>query len=130
MCNFFITVKRKDGNEYEPSSLSSFQSTFQLISNDKGSKINIKLDPEFEKSRNVLAARRKELTSIGYANKPNAAGNLEDEEIDVLYSKGYFEKHDPWVTGLHYGFHARDEARKLKGGGGGGGLYCCRKRSK
>ena len=124
LCNFFMTVKRKDEKEYEPSSLSSFQSTFQRILIDKGSKINIKLDPQFEKSRNVLAARRKELTSMGYGNKPNAARNLEDEEIDVLYSKGYFGKHDPWalqrtvwwVSGLHFGFRARDEARKLKWG--------------
>ena len=91
LCNFFMTVKRKDGKEYEPSSLSSFQSTFQRILIDKGSKMNIKLDPQFEKSRKVLAARRKELTSMGYGNKPNAARNLEDEEIDVLYSKGYFK---------------------------------------
>ena len=104
--------------------LSSFQSTFQRILIDKGSKINIKLDPQFEKSRKVLAARRKELTSMGYGNKPNAARNLENEEIDVLYSKGFFGKHDPWalqrtvwwVTGLHFGFRARDEARKLKWG--------------
>ena len=107
-----------------PSSLSSFQSTSQRILIDKGSKINIKLDLQFEKSRKVLAARRKELTSIGYGNKLNAARNLEDEEIDVLYSKGYFGKHDLWalqrtvwwVTGLHFGFRARDEARKPKWG--------------
>ena len=124
LCNFFMTVKRKDGKEYEPSSPSSFQPTFQRILIDKGSKINIKLDPQFEKSRKVLAARRKELTSMGYGNKPNAARNLEDEEIDVLYSKGCFGKHDPWalqitvwwVTGLLFGFRARDEARKLKWG--------------
>ena len=41
LCNFFMTVKRKDGKEYKPSSLSSIQSTFKCISIDKGSKINI-----------------------------------------------------------------------------------------
>ena len=50
LCNFFINVKRKDGKEYEPSSLSFFQSTFQCISCDKRSKINSKVDPQFEKS--------------------------------------------------------------------------------
>ena len=69
-----------------------------------------------------MAARRKELTSVGYRNKPNVARNLEDEEIDVIYSKGYFAKHEPWalqrtvqwVTDLDFGFRARDEARKLE----------------
>ena len=92
LCNFFMTVKQKDRKEYELSSLSSFQSTFQCILIDKGSKINIKLDPQFEKSRKVLAARRKELTSMDYGNKPNATRNLEDDEIDELYSKGLLWK--------------------------------------
>ena len=82
-----MTAKRKDGKEYEPGSLTSFQNTLQRILVDRGSKINIKTDTEFEKSPKVLASKRKELTSNGYGNHPNAARVLEQEEIDELYKK-------------------------------------------
>ena len=73
LCSFFMTAKRKDGKEYEPGSLTSIQNTLQCILADSGFKINIKTDTEFEKSRTVLASKRKELTSYSYGNHPNAA---------------------------------------------------------
>ena len=124
LCSFFMTAKRKDGKEYEPGSLASFQNTLQRILVDRGSKINIKTDTEFEKSRKVLASKRKELTSNGYGNHPNAARVLEQEEIDELYRKGFFGIASPlalqralwWITLLHFGCRARDEAKKMKWG--------------
>ena len=85
LCAFFVKVKRKDGKEYEPGSLSSFLNTFTRVLADKGSKINLKKDTEFEKTRKVLGARRKQLTKQGYGNKPNTVGTLEPEEINKLY---------------------------------------------
>ena len=119
-----MTAKRKGGKEYEPGSLTSFQNTLQRIFNDRGSKINIKTDTEFEKSRKVLASKRKELTSSGYGNHPNVARLLEQEEIDELYRKGFFGTASPlalqralwWITSLHFGCRARDEAKKMKWG--------------
>ena len=124
LCAFFMKVKRKDGKEYEPSSLSSFLNTFTRVLADKGSKINLKKDTEFEKTRKVLAARRKQLTKQGYGNKPNAARTLEPEEIRKLHETGYFGAENAealqrtiwWNVSLHFGFRARDESRKLKWG--------------
>ena len=62
---------------------------------DRGSEINIKTDTEFEKSRKVLASKRKELTSNSYGNHPNAARVLEQEEINELYQKGFFGTASP-----------------------------------
>ena len=90
LCAFFTKVKRKDGKEYEPGSLSSFLNTFTRVLADKGSKINLKEDTEFEKTRKVLAASQKQLMKQGYRNKPNAARTLEPEEINTLYETGYF----------------------------------------
>ena len=91
---------------------------------DRGCKINIKTDTEFEKSRKVLASKRKELTSNGYGNHPNAARVLEQEEIDELYRKGFFGTASPlalqralwWITSLYFGCRARDGAKKMKWG--------------
>ena len=82
-----MTAKRKDGKEYEPGSLTSFQNTLQRVLVDRGSKINTKADAEFEKSLKVLASKGKELTSNGYGIHPNAAKVLEQEEIDEMYQK-------------------------------------------
>ena len=81
-------------------------------------------DKTFEQSRNVLAAKRKQLTKLGYGNKPNATRELEEAEIDNFYKTGFFGKQDAhtlqktmwWLISLHFGFRARDEARKLQWG--------------
>ena len=91
---------------------------------DRGSKINIKTETEFEKSHKVLASKRKELTSNSYGNHPNAARVLEQKEINELYQKGFFGTASPvalqralwWITSLHFGCWARDEAKKMKWG--------------
>ena len=62
---------------------------------------------------------------FGFGNKPKATRELEPEELDILYNDGYFstEAAEPlqrgmwWVLSLHFGFRARDEARKLCCGG-------------
>ena len=60
----------------------------------------------------------------GYWNKPNAARNLELEEVDTLFERGFFGRNHPlvlqrtiwWFISLHFGFRARDESNKLNWG--------------
>ena len=119
-----MTTKRNDGSEFESETLSSFQNSFQRFFFNSGSNVNIKKDPEFEPSRKVLGAKRKELTSKGYGNKPNAARNLESEEVGNLFKKGFFRRNDPlalqrtiwWFISLCFGFRAQNESKKLKWG--------------
>ena len=54
-------VKKKDGGEYEPASLSSFQRSIQRHLKDKNSLVNLFQDTEFAKSREVLLAKKREL---------------------------------------------------------------------
>ena len=78
----------------------------------------------FARSRKVLAARRKQLTQMGLGNKPNATRPLEDEEVNILKEKQFFGTDNPqqlqrlvwWIVTNHFGFRARDEARKLRFG--------------
>ena len=70
------------GELYQPDTLSSFRNAWQRYLSDNGSKFDLKNDKEFERSRKVLASRRKQLTSQGLGNKPNATRALTEEEVD------------------------------------------------
>ena len=131
ICQFFISAKKVDekstsvlGELYQPDSLSSFQHAWQRVLVERGSKLNIKKDTKFTRSRNVLASRRKQLTSMGLGNKPCATRPLSGTEVDALYLAGYFGTDCPltlqrnmwWKITTTFGYRARDEARKLKFG--------------
>ena len=97
-CQFFILAKKipkagqpqvGDGS-YEPDTLSSYRNAWQRVIAEKGYKFDIKKDPEFERSRNVLKSKRKQLTNQGKGNKPNAARALTQKEVDQLYETGFF----------------------------------------
>ncbi|XP_078352417.1 uncharacterized protein KIAA1958-like [Oculina patagonica] len=118
---FFKDVRKRDGAEYEPDSISSFQRSIQRRLKELKLPFNILQDKEFSRSREVLAAKRKNLVKQGRGNKPNACRELTTEEEQKLFESGEFGYHDPvalqrtlwWFLSLHFGFRARDESRKL-----------------
>ena len=120
--NFFISVRKQGGTEYEPCTLSGFQRSFQRHLHEEGSLINILKDNEFSKSREVLAAKRKNLVRQGKGNRPYATRELTEAEEDALFEiNGQFGVQDPkslqralwWFLSLHFGWRARDESCKL-----------------
>ena len=56
---FFKDVRKQNGSEYEPDSLSSFQRSIQRRLKELKVSFNILKDEEFCRSREVLAAKRK-----------------------------------------------------------------------
>ena len=112
LSKFFISVRKQNGTEYEPGTLSGFQRSFQRYLHEKGSLINILRDNEFSKSREVLAAKRKNLVRQGKGNCPNATRELTEAEEDALFENGQFGIHDPkslqkalwWFLSLHFGW--------------------------
>ena len=124
LCQFFITAKTRKGDLYEPDTLTGIRNSLQRVLFNRGSKINIREDNNFIKSRQVLASRRKQLTKLGKGNKPHATRPLTDDEIDHLYSCGYFGSDNAlslqrtvwWHITKHFGHRARDESRQMKFG--------------
>ena len=113
LCKFFMNIRKKNGEEYEPDTISGFQRSIQRYLSEKGSSVNILKDKDFEKSRKVLFAKRKLLVhEHGKGNKPQAATALEDDEEDALFETGEFGDSNPiwWLLSLHFGFQARDES--------------------
>ena len=60
LCKFFMHARKQNGELYQPDSLTSIQNSLQRVLTGRGSKINLKTSMEFERSRKVLAARRKQ----------------------------------------------------------------------
>jgi len=125
LSKFLMNIRKKNGEEYEPDTISGFQRSIQRYLSDKRSPVHILKDKDFEKSRKVLAAKRKSLIhDHGKGNKPQAVQALEDNEEDVLFETGEFGDANPvslqrtvWcLLSLHFGFRARDESRKLRWG--------------
>lgn len=124
LCQFFMKAKTQKGTEYEPDTLTSIRNSLQRVLIERKSKISLKADVAFTKSREVLSAKRKQLTKLGKGNKPNACRPLAEEEVEYLFKMKYFGAHSPialartlwFVTSTCFGHRARDEARQLKFG--------------
>jgi len=96
LSNFFMNTHRKNGEEYEPATISSFQRSIQRYLTEKKYPFNILKDNEFEKSRSVLAAKRKSLVhEHGKGNKPQAAQVIDENEEDALFEEGEFGDSNP-----------------------------------
>ena len=122
---FFMEIKKKNGGQYDPTSLTSFHRSLQRYLNDHGSNLNILKDQEFSLSRETLSSRKRQLVrDFGKGNRPQAARPLTDTEEDLMFERGEFGDQDPevlqrtvwWLLSLHFGFRARDESRKLQWG--------------
>ena len=125
LCRFYKNVKKVNGTEYEPVTLTSFQRSIQRSLNENGSNVNIIEGDNFKLSREVLGSKRRQLVvEHGKGNRPQAARELTEAEEDRLFACGEFGSSNPtvlqrtvwWVVALHFGFRARDESRRLKWG--------------
>ena len=125
LCEFFKNIRKKNGAEYEPGTLTSFQRSIQRYLNGQGSQANLIQGDEFKLSREVLGAKRKQLVvQHGKGNRPQASRELSEAEEDKLFEEGAFGEHNPvalqrtvwWLLALHFGFRARDESRRLQWG--------------
>jgi len=80
----------RSGEEYEPTTLRSFVSSFDRYLRKKGYSTAIIERQEFRKTRERPVAKQKELKKTGKGNKTKVARALTDEEVDVLYRKRNF----------------------------------------
>lgn len=87
LARFFLSVRKTDGNEYEPTSLVSFQSSIMRHMREEGIAVNLRTDSEFSLSREALASKQKDLKSQGKGNKPHKSEPFSSEEIDFLWEK-------------------------------------------
>ena len=87
LCEFILSVKRKDGKDFEPSSLRGLFSSFNRHLKECKYPVSVIEDVAFERARKCLEAKNKQLKKEGKGNRPNAAEVLSDDEINILYVK-------------------------------------------
>ena len=118
---FIISVRTKDGNEYEPTSLRSLMASFERHLKKQGYSASIINDLVFEKTRKVLQSKQKQLKKQGKGNKPKASVALTSEELKILYEKSLLGMCSPeallntlWLNNtLHFGLRGCKEHRDM-----------------
>ena len=121
---FLLAVRRKDGDEFEPTTIRSFFSSINRYLLMNGYKFSLMTDVQFRQCRDILAAKSKQLKSIGKGNKPNAADEISDQDINTLYEKQVLGISSPssiiytmWlVCTLQFGMRTGKETHDLKWG--------------
>jgi hypothetical protein len=73
-----MTLKKKDNSEYEPDSLTSIHRSIARKLDSINYGYNIVEDREFKLSRQVLAAKRRELKQQGLGNRKKQAEELSE----------------------------------------------------
>ena len=121
LSNFFFTVKKRNGEEYEPNSLTSLHRSIDRHLREVGQNtIRILEDREFEGSRQALDAKRRQLKKRGKGGKPNASEPLSYSDEDKLWETCQLGGHSPralnrtiwFMNTMHFGWRGRDEHRK------------------
>ena len=121
LCEFFIAVRTKDGNEYEPSSLRSLLASFERYLKKENYSESIINDLAFEKTRKVLQSKQKDLKKQGKGNLPKATVPLTTDEIKIIYDKKLLGISSPeallntlWLNNsLHFGLRGCTEHRNM-----------------
>ena len=87
LAEFIHSVRSKDGEDYDPSSLRCLVSSIERHLKRNNYPVSIINDKQFELTRKCLQSKQKELKKVGCGNKDKAAVVLTDKEIDILYEK-------------------------------------------
>ena len=120
LCHFFINVRKRDGTELEPSTLTSFQRSFGRHLRDPGKPYCLFNEKEFTKYRATFESKRKHFRLQGKRRRPIKALGLNEDEMENLWSKKQPGDHCPealirtvWLDNtMHFSWRARDEHRR------------------
>ena len=85
-----LSVRTKEGQEYDPSSLRGMVASFERHLKRKSYPVSIINDLAFKKLRKTLQSKQKQLKKQGRGNKPNASVALfiTEDEKTLLFDKG------------------------------------------
>ena len=81
-------------------------------------------DPQFRQCRDILAAKQKQLKSMGKGNKPMAADEISDNDLNVMYETKVLGPYSPssliysmWmICTLQFGMRTGKESHDLRWG--------------
>ena len=98
MANFIIAAKKKDGSDYEPTSLRGIISSIdrKLRRHRYGHYFGgDEKHTKFPPTKETLKTKMKLLKKQGKGNKPNRAQPITDSELDILYKSNLLSGSSP-----------------------------------
>lgn len=122
--NFLKNVKKPNGDNYEPDSLTSMHRAINRKLEQSGYAYDIVRDPQFRISKKALQTKRRELKQLGMGNRPNRSDALTSDQEKLLWERGQLGVEGSrqllntvwfWNTKL-LGFRGSHESRQLKWG--------------
>ena len=124
LSKFLLAVRKKNGEEYEPTTLRGFISSVERYLKKHRYCESVVTGQSFSRTRETLRSKQKQLKRDGKGNKPFEAASLTQEELEMLYSSGAFGCNSPqalintlWYNNcLHFGLRGGKEQRDLKWG--------------
>ena len=114
-------MRKKNGEEYEPSSLRGFLQSVDRFLRKNGCAFSLLNDKEFCELQDILQKKQKQLKAIGKGNKPNSADALSDEEIEEFHRVSVLGNNTPrallntvWMNNcIYFGMRPGQEQRDL-----------------
>ncbi|KAJ8297732.1 hypothetical protein KUTeg_024263 [Tegillarca granosa] len=111
LAKFIISVRQKNGDEYQPSCLRGIIGSIKRCLKRNRYGTSIITGYEFSKTREALKSKQKHLKKRGHGNKPKAADPLTNNDIDKLYKAGQLGNQTPfsiintlWLNNtIHFG---------------------------
>ena len=91
LAHFFIKIRKLNGEEFEPGTLTSFQRSFDRYIRQHRKNYNIIQDKIFESSREALESKRKQLRLSGKGGRPNKALGLTNDELESFGARNSLE---------------------------------------
>ena len=118
----YAEMKRKDGTDYEPSSLANMQAALDCRLREAGYMYSLLTSRHFLNSRNVLEGKARLLREQGKGKLPSKSCSLSNDEIEQLWESGQLGYHSPmalintlwWLFTLHFGLRGRKEHHNMK----------------
>lgn len=124
LCRFILSVKKQNGEDYEPSSFRGMISSFDRQLRRKNYPQTINSGPAFAKVMDTLKMKQRELKMAGRGNLPNKADPINTNDIEVLWQSGQLGHASPdcilqtlWLyTTIHFGLRGCQEHRDMTWG--------------
>ena len=119
-----VSVRKKNGDEYEPSTLRGFIASIERYLKKCRYSEFVITGRNFARTRDALKSKQKHLKQLGKGNKPNEASSLTSEERDILFGGKEMGFSSPkalintlWLNNcMHFGLRGGKEQRELKWG--------------
>lgn len=120
--NFYAEINKKDGKDYEPSSLAAMQSSIDRYLRESSYEYSILNSRHFKGSRDVLEGKARMLREKGMGKKPNKTNSLTREEEEILWQSGQLGDETPksiirtlwWQLTQHFGLRGRQEHHSMR----------------